>query len=324
MRLPLLPLLALALFAASPVMAQIPTQVEPLAVSVSPQHPRPYDTVTVTPTSYLLDLASSVITVTANGTVVLPGSGRSVAVKMGGPGSRTTIRVTAVKDGASYEKVVVLTPAEVALIIEASSTVPPFYDGAALVAPQGQVRLVALPDFRTSAGTRVAASNLSYTWMLGEQLLNEQSGIGRSTLTATAPVRYRDAEVSVTVATTDGSMRARAVAYVAPSSPLVRVYETDPLLGTDFARAISEAFPLQNDEATFEAVPFFFARNPEIAWTLDGKAAGAESKLIVRTTGTSQGQAAARVTATAGGGEAAQGSFTIGFGASRAGTIFGF
>ena len=104
--------------------AQMLPGTDPLGVTVSPQYPRPYQTVTVAPRSTLLDLSSSKVTVSVNGTNVYSGSGtQPTSVRAGALGERTTI-VVSVTDpsGKTYSKTQVLRPAEVSLVTEPVST----------------------------------------------------------------------------------------------------------------------------------------------------------------------------------------------------------
>lgn len=296
---------------------------EPVTISISPLYPRPHETVTVTPESTQLNLMTSKVTISANGAVVEEGSGgRSASVTMGAGGTATTIRVSVVAGGVTYATETTLRPADVALVVEPTTTTHPLYDGAALPAPEGPVRLVALADIRNSSGSRVAPSLLSYTWRLGNRILTEESGIGRSVLTATAPVRYRDADVSVTVTTADESITGYAEARVSPSSPVTRAYRTDPLLGIDLAHALTGALSLGAQEESFEAVPFFFGSVPRITWTLNGAAAGSDRKLTVRPDEGSSGKARVGYGAAAGS-ESDSDAFNVTFDATRKG-IFGF
>lgn len=295
-----------------------------LSIVVSPQYPRPYETVVITPRSTALNLAASSVTVTANGAVVEQGSGeRSVSVVMGGPGSSTIVRVTATQGGASESAEITLRPADVALVVEPLTTGHPFFDGGLLVAPEGRVRLVAMTDFRSSAGTRIAPNTLSYTWRVGNRILTEESGVGRSTLIASAPVRYRNADVSVTVSTVNDSMTGYAAAEIAPANPKAYAYRIDPLLGIDFAHALSGTVPLVGEEDSFAVVPFYFKEDPNLAWTINGVAAGADQTLTVRTQNATAGTASIGVMASDVSGESASASFGVSFKGSSSG-VFGF
>lgn len=314
--------LTLAIFFAFPASAQF--GVEPVTILVSPEYPRPYDTVYITPRSTQISLAASRVTITANGSVIEEGSGeRSAAVVLGGPGSSTTIKVTAVTGGVTYAAETTIRPADVALVLEPLTTSHPLYEGSPLVAPEGLVRLVALADFRNASGARISPDSLSYAWRLGNKMLTEESGIGQSTLTATAPMLYRDADVSVTVTTPDGRMAGQAHVEVSPSSPALFAYRTDPLLGIDLAHAITRATSLFQQEESFVAVPFHFSFVPRIAWILDGEPAGTNPTLTIRSDKESSGRAQVEFSARNDAGQYAGGSFDVNFGQNASG-IFKF
>lgn len=323
MRLAIFLALVLLATASSSVHAQFGGGTEPLTISVTPSTPRPYDTVVITPKSNLLNLPATTISISVNGTVIEEGSGgRSASATLGGPGTKTVIRVTAVSNGETYSKEVIVAPVDVALIIEPMTVTPPFYDGAALVAPEGRVRIIAMADLRRDPTTRIPPEQLSYTWKLGDRVLTAESGIGRSVLSATAAPRYRDAQVSVTVGTTDGMLRGTAEARISAVSPELLLYKEDPLLGIDFAHALTGTVLLAQAEETYRAAPFHFASAPSTTWMLNGDTAGNEKTLTVRSSGREQGTA--RISAEASyANESADATFSLDFGRSR-NSLFGF
>lgn len=309
-----------------PVHAQVNPDQDPLTISISPQYPRPYEAVTVTPQSTLIDLSSAKVTVSVNGTVIGKGSGSApVQIQAGAAGARTTVTVTAVaSDGQSYTKQLVIRPADVALIVEPSSTEHPFYRGASLVSSEGTVRLIALPDLRTTAGAPIPASSLVYTWKNGNQVLQASSGIGKSVLTATAPVRFRDATISVTVASADSSIVAQASTLIAPVAPVVRIYQNDPLLGPLFNYALPKTISMSDEEETFRAVPYYFSATPSLDWSVNGTQSQAGKDITVRSNGSGSGTALLGFTAKqASTNLLANVSMTVQFGAKKSLGIFG-
>jgi|CXWL01.1.fsa_nt_gi hypothetical protein len=324
LRVPLLAFLVLGLLSTSfGVHAQVPSTNSSISVTISPQNPRPFDQITVTVSSNLVNLSAGTISISKDGTVVSEGS-RSTVIQMGGAGTKTTVSIKATVNGTVHTKTIVIRPAEVALVLEPDTTAHPFYEGGLLVAPESRVRLIALADLRTSAGARVPEAQLSYVWKFGTKTLNDQSGLGKSVLTATSPVRYRDAEISVTVSTQDGLQKATASTFVSSITPLVRIYRSDPLAGTLFDQALSGSYTLTSSEETFKAVPYFFGAVPSYAWQLNGNASGSSSLVTVRTTNAQKGTALLGVSAIVpSSGEQTQSRLTLQFG-SGATNIFGF
>ncbi len=318
--------IALFLFAGIlPAQAQFATN-EPLTLSISPENPRPYETVTVTPSSTLINLAAARITVSANGKVIENGGGvQSVPVTVAGPGGTTAITVTATLGGKTYTQKITLRPADVSLIIEPVSTTHPFYLGAPLVSPTGRVRIVALPDLRTSTNVRLAPSSLVYTWKWGDRVLAEQSGIGRSSFSATAPVQYRDAQITCTVSSPDGTLVAEASTVISPVSATVRIYPVDALMGPDFNHALLGNFTMNVDEEAFRGVAYYFGTPPSFAWSVNGQAASSDQDVTVRTTGSGEGTASLSLAATNNDTKQdASSALSVHFGAKKSNNIFGF
>lgn len=320
----LLPAVLLACAAAGyAVHAQL-TSTDPLTLDLNPQYPAPYQTVTITPQSSTIDLSGSTLTFTANGTVVQRGSGQQAAnITLGGSGSVTKVVVTAVYNGTSYSSSLTIRPADVALLVEPVSTTHPFYEGGALVGDQGSVRIIAMPDLRTSSGAQIPPSSLEYTWKSGDQVLESASGIGKSVLTATAPVQYRSTTVSVTVSTPDQSIVGQAAVLISPSDPLIRIYENDPLLGPRYETALPDSITLSDSEDTYRAVPYFFTTTPDLTWSLNGSASQTGKDITVRPAGGGKGSALLGVSASTGSlGQSANANLSVTFGQSSGG-LFG-
>lgn len=299
------------------------TAVDPLLVSINPQYPKPHDTVTVTPSSTLVDLSASSITVSVNGVVINKTTGTASSyVQVGGAGETTNITVTAINEGQTYTKKLSVRPADVSLITESVSTTHPFYDGAPLVAAEGRVRLIAVPEFKTAGGSLIPASSLVYTWKQGDQKLESSSGIGKSILNATAPLRYRDVAITVTVATADSSVVAQTSTLVSPTDPILRIYRNDPLLGPIFSHALPASVAMVDSEETFRVVPYYFATTPSLSWQVNGKASETGQDITVRGTGSGKGTAYLGVTAKYGQ-SAGTAAMSVQFGVAKSLGIFG-
>lgn len=301
--------------------AQFVPGITELNISLSPQNPRPYDTVTATVSSTLIDLAGADISFSLNGTVIEQGN-RTATFTVGGAGSKNTISVVARDGSGAHTAQTVIRPVDVIIVQEPSTTVHPFYSGAALTAQNGGIRLIAMTDFQTSPGVRIPTANLAFTWRLGDRILESDSGLGKNVLIATAPPRYRDAKITVSVSSQDGALFGDAAATVTPASPTVLVYKNDPLAGIDFAHAFSTLVPLVGDEETFRAVPFYFGAAPTVSWTLNGAESGSDPDLTVRSSG-GNGTALIGASAVSGAGEHSETRFTLEFSAPKSTGIFG-
>ncbi len=279
--------------------AQFSSEENPINSILTPTYPRPYQTAIVSPRSSLIDLSASTVVISVNGTVIQRGSGtQGAAFRIGGPGETTTVVVTVTAPGGKvYTDTITVRPADVALVVEPATTVHPFYKGLPLVAPEGRVRLVAVPDLRSSASTSIDPSKLVYTWKLGERVLTDASGIGRSVLVATAPIKYRDATISLLVTSQDSSVVAQASTVIEPSDAIVRMYPYDPLLGPNYDLALENEYTLNATEGTLRAIPYFFSSSPTIEWSVGGVPQSAQRDITVRATGSGRGATALEVRA---------------------------
>lgn len=292
-------LVALGMFTL-PVYAQNlgSTNVQPLTLTSSPQYPAPYQTIAITPQSTSFDISNAIISVTNNGRPVYSGSGGAdIPVTIGGPGTSNRITVKATVGGSSYTQSITLRPASVALVVEPISTTHAFYAGRALTPSQGRVRIVAIPDVRTSPTHAVSPSSLIYIWKLGDQELQDNSGVGQAVLNATAPQQYRDANITVTVQTQDSSVIAQSGVTISPIDPNIEVYENDPLMGPLFDNALTTNTVMNGNEETFRAVPYYFSTTPSLAWTINGATSGSNPDITLQSSGSGQGTASVSVTA---------------------------
>lgn len=310
-------------------LAQMPSLdgygVDPLTVTITPRYPRPYQTVSITPKSTVIDLSASTVVVAVDGKEVGRGSGtQSYSIQTGGPGTRSTVRVSVSGSGASAVDETIIRPTDVSLVLDPISTSHALYEGANLVAPEGRVRVVALADFRTAPNTRIPSTNLTYTWKTGGRILQAESGVGKSTLSATAPVLFRATDVSVTVSNADGTLIGEARVAISPTNPQLILYKENPLEGTVFTSALSTDYSLTGSEEAFRAVPYFFPTAPSLTWLLNGKSAGTDPLITVRTTGDKAGSATLRVEAKQFGAfYSANNSLMVRYGATTGSNLFG-
>lgn len=318
--------LALAIFAiAETAHAQV-FGANPLTILLSPQYPGPYQQVTVTPQSNIVNLAGANVTISVDGKVISQGSGAtSASFTTGGPGTSNVVTISITSPDGNYSTSVTVRAASVSLVEEPISTTHPFYEGAPQVAIRGRVRFIALSDLRTSSGgTPISPSNLVYTWKVGDQIIQDSSGLGKSVLTVAAPEQYRSAVVSVTVSSLDGSLSGSANATIAPADPSLLFYEDGPLLGPLFDQAIGTSVALPGDEASYRAVPYSFASAPTFAWSVNGTQSVSDPVITLRPTGTGAGSAVVSATASMPDTYVSVSQqMTVEFGASAPSTIFG-
>ncbi|MEK7569074.1 MAG: hypothetical protein AAB497_03095 [Patescibacteria group bacterium] len=231
-----------------------------LDVKVSPQNPGPNEQITITIESYLADLRKATIKWLVNGKVASQGLGQTVfRFQNGSSGKTTSVSVSIVTNtGDAIERGFSFTPVGVAILWEASTYTPPFYKGKALMVPQAQVRVAAVPDIG-SATNPFGAGNLVYTWEKNGLVHEGSSGFGKNVFSFTGPTPFNGIDVRVRVSSLDDTMNSEMRVSVPLSRPFILFYEKHPLLGVLYNKPLSDKFTLDKQEFSISAEPFFFS-----------------------------------------------------------------
>ena len=256
------------LFIPQKLTAQMVT--DDISIDTIPINPEPGQTVTLTATSYSIDLSQANLTWVYNNTIVAKGVGKT-SIAVIAPASGATGVVSVSTTGAGSETVhgsVILRPASVDVIWEASdSYTPPFYKGKALLAPNGKVRVTAVPSL-------TAPKNLSYTWSRNGSALQNDSGYNKSSVLFTHSEFNPQEFVEVT--TKGGVFQGAGSIRVSPQDPSVVIYQNKRGF-IDYAHGYSDSIPLTQGGVVLHSEPFYFSlpnkllSNLEFKTTIDGE-----------------------------------------------------
>ncbi len=274
-------LLSLVFFAPLISFAQgVPGISTPISIDMSPTNPGPNETVTLTATSYSFNIDSSLITWMVNGSVVSHGLGDKTLTLSSGPlGKQTTVTLSAqVPSLGLFTGSENINPALVNLVWEAQTSVPPFYQGKALLGWGATYKVVAVPQVYEN-GTLVNPSHLVYTWSKDYSVDSDQSGYGKDTYQSDGSINYTlgGDTVSLSVATTDGSATAQGSVDLSPITPSILIYPESPIYGILYNQSVSQT-SLSGDSISLHAEPFFFSDISSaigsLIWTINGTTAG--------------------------------------------------
>jgi hypothetical protein len=270
------------------VAAQLPG-VDLANLTISPQNPGPNQTVTARLDSNATDINRADISWSVNGETKSSGKGlKTFTFQTGDLGAKTTLEVLMISaEGYPWTKSITLTPAKVALLIEAESYTPPFYRGKAYFPYQGRARVTAVPSFVDENGKQIPPEQLVFKWKQGTQNMIDSSGLGKNILTYRSGVLIRANSVSVEVSSLDQQYVANASVNITPVEPKTILYENNPEYGILYNKALSDPFSLKATEITVTAVPYFFTAassndsNLKYDWNLNGTAVGNGGNSIV-------------------------------------------
>ena len=243
-------------------------------ITLSPQNPLPKSSVSLTLESYSFNVDTAIITWKVNGAVVARGEGeKTISVKTGGVGEGVRVNVTAENaDGSSIEQTININPSSVVLLFEApKSYVPPLYEGRSLPSDGALVRVTALPQISDN-GSPVPPSMLSYSWYLNDSIIPGVSGRGKQSASIRLDYMENKNEIKVLARSPLGNTGTKTIT-VLPHALMPLLYVYDPVLGSDFNKAVERRFEATKD-FTLSLEPFYVSqkeqKNPVFSWFLDG------------------------------------------------------
>lgn len=231
------------------VHAQISTDI---SLEVIPINPDPGQATIIRATSYGADLTQASIVWTYNNTVIARGVGRTeVSVVAPTAGATGVVSISATGSGfGSASTSIVLRPASLDVLWEAAdATVPPFYKGKALLAPNGLVRFTAIPS-------PLAPKGVSYTWSRNDQALPDSSGYNRSSVVF--PHSEFNRQETVTVEAAGGVFGGTGTAQVTPRDPGLVTYQNKEGF-IDYANGYTTSVPFTQSGMVLHFEPYYFS-----------------------------------------------------------------
>ena len=270
------------------------TSLSSIYINISPVSPRAGDSVVLTLSSNLLNLNSSKIVWYIDGTPKRDAAGKSITIKAKSDGQKTTIRaVVETSDGIIKEASQEISPAGVDLVVEPMSYTLPFYKGKPYFAPQGTVKVVAIPDIIID-GTRALSKDLNFKWSKGDIVLGSSSGKGNDTLLVYGTIPVRDINISVQISDDSGNILAENSKLLTTDNPEILFYEDNPLYGVLYNEAVVGNYNLgTREELTIVAKPFSFdfsndvSEESDYTWNINGNSitpAGKANELVLKQT----------------------------------------
>lgn len=244
--------------------AQLLPSRDRLTIEMIPDFPEANTPISLSVRSISMDLEQAYIEWYVNGELAEKGEGAtSASVTLGNLGTKTTITVEALGEEV-LTATRVISPAEVDIVWEAESYIPPFYKGRSLASSGTRIRAEAFPRLIRPDGKALQPRDIIFTWRRNGDVVLSASGRGKSTAILPGPELFGSATISVEAAAADSSTAAAATTFISSTNPFLVLYEQHPLFGGMFHRALKAETLIPDVEATFVAIPFFVnARNPE-------------------------------------------------------------
>lgn len=271
----------------------INTQGGGVTLTTTPANPKPNEEISITLNSYSVNVDSATIRWYINDVVKKEGIGEKViTTRTGKSGDFINVKVEVTTyDGRYFEKELSINPAEVDIIVEANSYTPPFYKGRAYFAPQGKVKIIAVPDIVVN-GKKVENQVLSFKWKKNGMVLGNQSGTGRNTLMLEGEIPTKDILVGLEVLDVSRKVLASKLFVVSPQNPKILFYVNSSLYGVLLNKALLGNYEFGNrEDITVIAKPYFFdvytsgTTNFNYKWSVNNKAVflnGNQNEVILK------------------------------------------
>ena len=227
-------------------------------IRLIPLNPKPNENTSAIFESYITDLSRAQIKWFLNGKLIKEGGGDvNFDFKNGPVGQKTEVQVIALtEEGWPLEDKISIYSAEVSLIYEAESSVPPFYKGKAKLPYEGIARVIAVPNFKTENGEIIPVNNLIFKWYRKNKL--EISGTGKNIFTFKSTVPMSRNEIKVEVGTVDRKYFAQSYIEFLQFKSVLNLYENHPEYGILYNKSLNTNINLNKPEINLIAEPFFF------------------------------------------------------------------
>jgi len=246
-----------------------------VVIQATPAIPSAGDSVHFSVEGSVYDFSKDTITWTLNGKTIASGVGVSSADATVDSKGDTLDVIVDVSDptwgDASNE--ITIVPAQMDILYDAPSYVPPFYRGRALPSAGGTLNLQAVARI-VQGGTTLPNSSITYTWSRNGTVLGNLSGRGKSQISIDSPALYGADTISVRASANDDTLSANASIVIPSASLTLKLYEDHPLFGVTYFNALPATIPAQS-EMTVAAVPYFatvtnlYDQSLQYAWLLN-------------------------------------------------------
>lgn len=228
-----------------------------LDLTLDPLYPSPGDSVRMSITTFALDLSLSNVVWMVNGEEISRGLDLTEAtITVGGLGSESHVVVIAEEqEGIVASAEARIRPAEIDIVWEADSYVPPFYRGRALPGSNSPIRAQAVGRFATDGGTAIPTEDIVYTWYRNDAVV--EKGRGKSIVTVPGPSLFSTDTLRVVAVSADGAHSSAASADIPSTDPFVMLHENHPLFGILYHRSLEQGAITMETEQRVTAVPYF-------------------------------------------------------------------
>ncbi|MDP3965293.1 MAG: hypothetical protein Q8Q13_00650 [bacterium] len=255
-----------------------------IVIRMTPENPVPGGYVHLSAFSSAIDLERSDITWYADRNIIAQGLGTTETdIAAGTAGTEIDVVVIAQDaSGRTASGEAFIRPAEVDLVWESDSYVPPFYRGRALPSAGTKIRAYAIAQLKLSNGTPVPESDITYTWRRNGSVIQTASGRGRSFAIFSAPTLFGTDLIEIEAVSAYGTLSGKAGLSISSVEPVLGLYDDHPVFGILYNNKFGITASVKDAEKTFVAVPYFAQANSSddsqlvYNWRVNGQSVAAD------------------------------------------------
>lgn len=246
------------------------------SIEINPENPGPNEKVSAKLVTYSFDANRAAISWILNGEKKLSGVGETkFNFTTDNAGSKITLVVSVKTDnGISVEKTLTFRPADVDLLWEAETYVPPTYKGKAIPTSESRIKVTALPHIVVD-GAEVSSSNLIFDWERNFSNVQGASGYGKNSFSFRSAEIFGEDNISVAVSTYSRNITAQSRIRIKMGEPKIIFYKNKPIEGVLYNNALNGEIQLNDSEISVKAEPFFFSKRNmkslKYEWTMNGE-----------------------------------------------------
>ncbi len=258
---------------------------EGLIIEITPQIPSPNETVSakVISNNYE-DLSRANITWSINNIDKKREiGGTTFQFQAPAAGKKIELFVTVEKtNGAIFSNFINIQTANLDLIYEANTYVPPFYKGRSLFVTQSEITVAAMAEVFEN-GAKLPKNKVIYNWYYNDNYASNLSGIGKDSARFEGDILSRPFSVSVIVESLNPGIKSKNKILIKPVPSKILMYENNPIYGSLFEKALTGIFNFDREEVGITAVPYFFStkdrtsKDIKYSWSENGKKIGDET-----------------------------------------------
>ena len=232
-----------------------------IELTLDPPTPGTNEDVRAEVDSLLVDVNRMLITWFVNGEIVASGYGiTEVDLTTGDQGEITSLEAYIQIDGAApIRKWARIAPADLDILWEANTYVPPFYRGKALPTPESHITVVGIPNVRNQ-GAQALENNMVFNWSVNGKNMSEESGFAKNPLVIRNDFLRRSERVELEVIHRDGLTRASRSTTIPISQTEVVVYEKRNFLRVANGYKVAA----RGEDLTLIAEPYYFSTKSEL------------------------------------------------------------